>query len=133
VDDIIIQSGIRDRIHKREGQQFKHLMHPVQRSHGFRKFAITQMKLAKVDWGDREYLVGHRHSRGLDENYDRTDESDRLQEYLKAVDLLTINEENRLKTKVQQLSQERDVLLSDLDKKIHQQVQEMMQEHGLVH
>ena len=91
------------------------------------------MKLAKVDWGDREYLVGHRHSRGLDENYDRTDENDRLQEYLKAVDLLTINEENRLKTKVQQLSQERHVLLSDLDKKIHQQVQEMMQEHGLVH
>jgi integrase len=87
VDDIIIQSGIRVRIRKIEGQQFKHLMHPVQRSHGFRKFAITQMKLAKVDWGDREYLVGHRHSRGLDENYDRTDESDRLQEYLKAVDL----------------------------------------------
>jgi hypothetical protein len=58
------------------------------------------MKKAKVDFSDREYLVGHKVSRGLDVNYDRTDESDRLNEYLKAIDLLTINEENRLKTKV---------------------------------
>ena len=45
----------------------------------------------------------HRHSRGLDVNYDRTTEEDRLQEYLKAIDLLTINLENRLKTKIHQM------------------------------
>jgi hypothetical protein len=28
------------------------------RSNGFRKFAITAMKKAKVDFSDREYLVG---------------------------------------------------------------------------
>jgi hypothetical protein len=42
-------------------------------------------------------------SRGLDVNYDRTSEEDRLAEYLKAVDLLTINSENRLKKKIHQL------------------------------
>jgi len=58
---------------------------------------------AKVDYNTREYLVGHKMSRGLDVNYDRTSEEDRLAEYLKAVDLLTINSENRLKKKIHQL------------------------------
>jgi integrase len=59
----------------------------VMRSHGLRKFAITQMKMARVDFNDREYLVGHRHSRGLDIHYDRTTEEDRLAEYVKAIPL----------------------------------------------
>jgi integrase len=75
----------------------------VARSHGLRKFAITQMIKAKVDFTAREYLVGHKVSRGLDVNYDRTTEEDRLSEYLKAVDLLTINSENRLKHEIHQL------------------------------
>jgi integrase len=75
----------------------------VARSHGFRKFAISQMIKAKVDYNTREYLVGHRQSRGLDVNYDRNTPEDRLQEYLKAIDLLTINPENRLKIKINKL------------------------------
>ena len=59
------------------------------------------MKLAKVEWGDREFLSGHHHNRGLDENYDRTSIEDRLSEYLKAVDLLTISPENRLRKEIQ--------------------------------
>jgi integrase len=82
---------------KRSGLKTKEVM----RSHGFRKFAITMMKKSKVDYSDREFLVGHRYSRGLDINYDRTSEEDRLQEYLKAVDLLTISQENRLRNEVQ--------------------------------
>jgi integrase len=78
----------------------------VMRSHGFRKFAITQMIKAKVDYDSREYLVGHTGSRGLGVNYDRTTEEDRLAEYLHAVDLLTINSENRLKLKIHQLESE---------------------------
>ncbi|MGH9986335.1 MAG: hypothetical protein ACRD8W_20525 [Nitrososphaeraceae archaeon] len=61
---------------------------------------ITQMKKAQLDFSDREYLVGHKVSRGLDINYDRTNEEDRLQEYLKAMDLLTISPENRLRKQV---------------------------------
>lgn len=78
----------------------------VMRTHGFRKFAISQMIKAKVDYNTREYLAGHRQSRGLDVNYDRTSEEDRLQEYLKAIDLLTINPENRLKIKIHQMESE---------------------------
>lgn len=72
----------------------------VMKTHGFRKFAVTQMIKAKVEYGAREYLVGHKHSRCLDANYDRTTEEDRLAQYLLSVDLLTINPENRLKRKI---------------------------------
>jgi integrase len=75
----------------------------VKQSHGFRKFAITQMIKAKLDYDSREYLVGHKGSRGISVHYDRTSEEDRLAEYLKAVDLLTIKPENRLRRKIQQL------------------------------
>lgn len=87
---------------KRSGKKTSEVM----QTHGFRKFAITQMIKAKVDYSAREYLVGHKHSRGLDVNYDRTTEEDRLQEYLKAVDLLTINSEHRLKLQIHQMKAE---------------------------
>jgi integrase len=75
-------------------------LHKVMKSHGIRKFTITQMKLAKMDFSDREYLVNHKVSRGLDICYDRTSEEDRLQEFLKAIELLTISPENRLRKKL---------------------------------
>ena len=120
-----------DEILKRSGLKTKEVM----RSHGFRKFAITMMKKAKVDYSDREFLVGHRYSRGLDVNYDRTTEEDRLQEYLKSVDLLTISPENRLRKEVQDKDQiinyklqEKDdalVTLSDQVMNLMAEVQEL--------
>jgi hypothetical protein len=93
------------------------------------------MKKAKVDYSDREFLVGHRYSRGLDVNYDRTTEEDRLQEYLKSVDLLTISPENRLRKEVQDKDQiinyklqEKDdalVTLSDQVMNLMAEVQEL--------
>ena len=78
----------------------------VKQSHGYRKFAITQIIKAKADYSTREYLVGHRGTTGLDIHYDRTSEEDRLTEYLKAVDLLTINPENRLRLQIHQMESE---------------------------
>jgi hypothetical protein len=51
-------------------------------------------------------LLGH--SVGLDDWYYRPTPNDLLEEFLKAVDLLTINEENRLRKKVEVLKAERD-------------------------
>jgi integrase len=101
---------------KRSGGKSKDVM----RSHGFRKFAITQMIKAKVDYNTREYLVGHRQSRGLDLNYDRTTEEDRLQEYLKAIDLLTINPENRLKVKIHQMESEHSAEWNQLKQQMNE-------------
>ena len=50
-------------------------------------------------------LMGH--SVGLDDCYYKPTEKQLLTEYLKAVDNLTINEENRLKRKVERLEVEK--------------------------
>jgi hypothetical protein len=62
------------------------------------------MVRAKVSAEAREMLLGH--SIGLNKAYYRPGEDEILQEYLKAVDGLTINEENRLKVKVKSLESE---------------------------
>jgi hypothetical protein len=41
-----------------------------------------------------------------DYNYDRTTEEDRLSEFIKAVDLLTISQEKRLKLQIHQMKAE---------------------------
>ena len=51
-------------------------------------------------------MIGHRAFKGLDNSYDRSTPEDRLQEYLKAVDELTINNEKRLKSRIQSIKQE---------------------------
>ena len=74
----------------------------VQMAHGLRKFFASQMENADVGDFDNEALMGHK--TGLRGRYRKTPEK-RFVEYLKAVDLLTINEENRLKTKVEELEE----------------------------
>ena len=65
--------------------------------HGLRKFCITQMAKAKVDTEIAKLLTGH--SIGVRGRYLNYSEDDPRQEYLKAIDLLTINETNRLTKK----------------------------------
>jgi hypothetical protein len=47
-----------------------------------------------------EKLMGH--SIGISDSYYRATETELLEDYLKAVEFLTINEENRLKLKLEQ-------------------------------
>lgn len=75
----------------------------VARSIGFRKFVITNMIRAKVDFVSREMLVGH--NTGLDKSYYRPANDELLLEYLKVLDLVTIDEENRLKITVDELTE----------------------------
>ena len=74
-------------------------------SHGFRKFWMNQAVKSKMPAEQRELLLGHRI--GLASAYYRPSESEMLDAYLIAVDNLTINEENRLKRKVEKLEVER--------------------------
>ena len=73
-------------------------------AHGFRKFFMTQCVSSKVNPEIREMLLGHKI--GLATAYYRPTDEEIYQEYLKAVDLLTINEENRLKIENEQLREE---------------------------
>jgi integrase len=70
-------------------------------AHGFRKFTMTQFVNSKINPEIREMLLGHKI--GLASAYYRPSEQDMFLEYEKAVNALTINEENRLKIKVELL------------------------------
>ncbi|MFL6442083.1 MAG: hypothetical protein ACJ702_09015 [Nitrososphaeraceae archaeon] len=73
----------------------------IARTYGFRKFVNTSFVNARLNDTIRNMLLGH--STDLDNVYYKPKPDDLLQEYLKAADSLTINEENRLHRKVQEL------------------------------
>jgi len=72
--------------------------HEFQADHGLRKFFKTRCELSGMMPINIEILMGH--SVGISDSYYRATESEVLEDYLKAIDLLTINEENRLRKKV---------------------------------
>ena len=81
--------------------------------HGFRKFFNTALMNADVNPIIKELLMGH--SVRLDDfYYDKNSEKSKqklLDEYVKAIDNLTISEENRLGLKVQQLTVKADEMM----------------------
>jgi integrase len=127
MNDLLIKAGLRIRIKKED----KH-KHENMESHGFRKFANTQMIKAGVDYNAKEYLLGHRKSLGLDTSYDRTPEEDRLQEYLKAMDLLTISPENRLQLQMQEQEYTIQHKLAEKDKQIEAMMHKQEQFEKLI-
>jgi hypothetical protein len=105
---LLTRSGLTQVTHSMELQHLKKGSErkAVKRAHGFRKFFNTNLVRAKVNIAIKERLLGH--SIGLDDNYLRLNEEEVLAEYLKAVDLLTINNEHRLQRKVVELTQKQD-------------------------
>ncbi len=94
-------------------------------SHGFRKFWMTQAVKSKMNpEARREMLLGHKI--GLASAYYRPSEDEMLDSYLVAVDNLTINEENRLRRKVEVLTIEK----SKVDMALAQ-IEEMKKQIGL--
>lgn len=98
---IAIKAGLRKVNHNYTGRERK----PVPLAHGMRKYFTTQLINAKVNPEIREMLLGH--NIGLASAYYKPTEDEILDEYMKAVDNLTINEENRLKRKVEKLEVEK--------------------------
>lgn len=103
VKELLDKSGIRPPARLTEegiaaGKRPKRTNLPV--IHGFRKFAITNMIRAKLEYNAREILVGHS-LKTLDLNYDRREQEELLAEYTKAIDFLTIDDSNKLRREVQ--------------------------------
>lgn len=124
------QLGIRDETNvmdstdiKRAPGLYRYEIHPC---HSLRIFAVTQMQRAKIDKTIREMLVGH--STGLDSVYYKPHEDEILEEYLKAVDLLTINNEQRLKKQLDHFkkkSEEIQEIRQQLDKNYELKLESM--------
>ena len=73
------------------------------------------MTQAHVDYDVREYLVGHRHSRGLNVRYDRSTPEERLVEWGKAINKLTIKKSFHLQKKLELIEGETNQKIAQLE------------------
>jgi integrase len=116
ISNHLIKVGIRERLTP-DGTPFSaKVRYPKATIHGFRKFTTTQMVNSKVNPEIREMLLNH--DIGLASAYYRPSEDEMLNEYLKAVDNLTITEEKKLRRKVEMLTMEKskvDLALSQIE------------------
>jgi len=107
---LAIKAGLRKVNHNYTYRERK----PVPLAHGFRKFWMHQAVNSKLNPEIREMLLGRRI--GIASAYFKPTEDEMLDEYMKAVDNLTINPENRLKRKVTVLQERNDRLDKVLDR-----------------
>lgn len=92
-------------------------------SHGFRKFFTTQLVNSKLNAEIREMLLGHKI--GLTSCYYRPTEQEMLNEYYKAVPLLTVNNEERLKFKLEERVQIERTHMDSMQKQLDDFRQQM--------
>lgn len=111
--DLAERSVIREREVLVEGSNKKRseIRKDVPIAHGFRKFFSTQLVEADLKTELRWLLEGH-NLKGNDSNYVRVSEKHLQEEYEKAINHLTIDEENRLKRTVEILKIEKSQLES---------------------
>jgi integrase len=103
VFNCLIKSGVRTIDHVNSFRNRKE----VKMTHGFRKFFETQLVNAKLHEIIIRKLTGHSERDNLTQLYSKQTVDELLQEYVKAIDNLTINDENRLKRKVEKLEVEK--------------------------
>ena len=102
VDNTLLKAGLRTVDHTS-----RHNRKEIMKCHGFRKFFTNELIKAELQTEQRWLLEGHPLKRN-DPSYVRISDKQLLESYMKAVDLLTINEENRLKIKVELLENEKN-------------------------
>jgi len=110
--------------------------HEIPLDHGFRKYFNTMMRRAKVNYLDKEDMMGH--SVGLERHYERYQEEDfeRFPEYQKAISFLTIDPTERQRLKIHQLEDEKTLFaekekeIENLKTNIEQMVEEKVNEYN---
>ena len=95
----------KDNYTEQEKIEIRKKRYEVMRCHGFRKFFNTICIESDMNIVSKELLMGHKQSLGLEKSYYRPTNDKLLNEYLKVVDDLTINDENRLSKQVQELKE----------------------------
>ena len=109
IESKLRQAGLRQIEHATENKYVSQIRKTIPMIHGFRKFFNTALMNSDVHPSFKKLLMGH--SVQIDEGYDKGNEKPRaklLEEYSKVIDALTINEENRLRKKVEELTVSRD-------------------------
>jgi hypothetical protein len=114
----------------RKKSQLNQNRYEFQTDHGFRKWFKTRCEIAGMKSINIEILMGH--SVGISDSYYRITEKELQKDYLKAVDLLTINEEYKLKTQVKELVQknnEKDHIIKGKMQEKDEEIKELRQKH----
>ena len=95
----------------------------IQLDHGFRKYFNTMLRRARINFADKEDMMGHK--TGLESSYERYVEEDfeRFSEYQKAIPFLTISDTERNRHEIKKLKEEK----SELEKKIPSMVEDAVQ------
>jgi integrase len=119
LQDSVNNSGQREVNHN----SFKRKETPV--LHAFRKFFTKQLhdSVPKIDKAIIEFLLGHKI--GLTGAYYKPTETDLLQEYYKAVPLLTISNEERLKFKLEEKIQIEKTLVQNMQDQMNKFKEEL--------
>ena len=89
----LVKSGLREKSHATESNQYRFASKEIPQNHGFRKFFDTNLMRDRIMPVYKEMLMGH--TMGLDDVYCKPEQSEIMFEYLKAVDNLTINEKKQ--------------------------------------
>ena len=97
--------------------------HDFKTLHGFRKRFKTQCEAAGMKSINIEILMGH--NIGISKSYYKPAEQEILQDYLKAVNYLTISEENKLKSKINELEEKDKVNEYTINKKLMEKDKEL--------
>ena len=111
VFNLLIKTGLRtvDHINFRNRKD-------VKMTHGMRKFFETMLVNSNIHETIIRKLTGHSDRSNLTQLYSKQNEDEMLEEYMKAVDNLTIDPANRLRKKVTVLQERNDRLDKVLDR-----------------
>jgi hypothetical protein len=98
IEDALWTQGIRKKA------DLKRNRYEFQADHGLRKWFKTRCEIARMRSINIEKLMGH--STGISDSYYRATESELLEDYLKAVPVLTIGNVNRIQTQMDSIVEE---------------------------
>jgi integrase len=111
VEDALWTQGLRKKLDSKKRHEF-------QTDHGFRKWFKTRCELAGMKPINIEILMNH--STGISDSYYRATEAELLEDYMKAIDSLTINNQNRLQNQVAILNDKSREQGIDIQTKLYQ-------------
>lgn len=80
--------------------------HEFQVDHGYRKFFKTRCEIGGMKPINIEKLLSH--STGISDSYYRATEQELFDDYIKAMDSLTIDERNKLKKRIDRLEEKNE-------------------------
>ena len=97
--------------------------HEFQSNHAFRKWFKTCCEMAGMKPLNVEVLMGH--STGISDSYYRATENELLEDYLKAVDFLTIDDKSTITKQFSDFEEKKNVEITQLNQDLHEKSREL--------